>query len=44
MCWYMRGSISYSEAMMLSHSEREIIARIVKENLEIAKESKMPFW
>jgi len=40
----MRGSISYSEAMMLSASERYIIADIIKENLETARESKMPFW
>jgi hypothetical protein len=40
----MRGSISYTEAMMLSSSDREIISKIIKENLETAKESKMPFW
>lgn len=44
MCWYMRGSISYHEALMLGATEREIIAKIIKDNLEIAKESKMPFW
>lgn len=43
-CWYMRGSISYTESMMLTVTERNIIADIIKNNLEIAKESKMPFW
>jgi len=43
-CWYMRGSISYTEAAQLSRSEREIIAELIKNNLEVAKESKMPFW
>ena len=37
LCWYMRGSVSYSEAMELSPSEREIIVKIVKDNLETAK-------
>lgn len=44
MCWFMRGSLTYSEAMALSRNERELIAEIIKNNLEIAKESKMPFW
>ena len=43
-CWYMRGGITYSEAALLSNQERNIIGEIIKENLEISKESKMPFW
>ena len=44
MCWYMRGSISYDEAMMLSLEEREIISRIIKDNLETTKGSGLPFF
>ena len=44
MCWYMRGSISYDEAMMLSLEEREIISRIIKDNLETTKDSGLPFF
>lgn len=44
LCWYMRGSVSYSEAMEMSPSEREIIVKIVKDNLETAKKSGMPFF
>jgi hypothetical protein len=44
LCWYMRGGLSYDDAMMLSQSEREIISKIVKENLETAKKSGMPFF
>jgi hypothetical protein len=43
-CWYMRGSISYTESLMLSHEEREIISKIIEKNLEITKESQMPFF
>lgn len=43
-CWNMRGGISYEDAMMLSQSEREIIASISQENLEITKESKLPYF
>lgn len=44
LCWYMRGGLSYDDAMMLSQSEREIISKIVKDNLETAKKSGMPFF
>lgn len=40
--WYMRGGISYNEAMALSSSEREIIAKIIKENIEATEKSGMP--
>jgi hypothetical protein len=32
------------EAMNLSHGEREIIGRLIKENLETTKKSGMPFF
>jgi len=37
--WYMRGGISYNEAMALSSSEREIISKIIKENIEATEKS-----
>lgn len=44
MCWFMRGGLTYVEAMNLSHGEREIIGRLIKENLETTKKSGMPFF
>jgi len=43
-CWYMRGGITYTEAMQLSPNERDIIGKIVKENLETTKKSGLPFF
>ena len=43
-CWYMRGGITYNEAMLLSLEDRQIINEIVKDNLETAKKSGMPFF
>lgn len=43
-CWYMRGGINYDQAMMLSRQEREIIAKIIKDNLETTKNTKLPFF
>jgi len=40
----MRGSISFNEAHYLSPDEREIIANLVKDNLETTKKSGMPFF
>tara|TARA_R110000803_G_scaffold80791_1_gene146640 strand:- start:12 stop:224 length:213 start_codon:yes stop_codon:yes gene_type:complete len=44
LCWYMRGSISYNEGMMLSPDERTMISNIVKDNLETTKKSGLPFF
>jgi hypothetical protein len=44
MCWYMRGSISYDDAMMLSEQEREVIQKIIKENIETTEKTKLPFF
>lgn len=42
--WYMRGGISYEDAMLLSFSDRELIGKIVKDNLETTKKTQMPFF
>lgn len=44
LAWYMRGGLTYSEAMNLSYREREMIGKIVKENLETTKKSGLPFF
>ena len=43
-CWYMRGGLSYADALMLSSEERKLINEIIKENLETTKKSGMPFF
>lgn len=42
--WYMRGGLSYDDAMMLSSTERDIIGKIIKDNLDITKKSGMAFF
>ena len=42
--WFMRGSISAEQVYMLDFYDREILAEIVKENLETTKESGLPFF
>lgn len=42
--WYMRGGISYSEAMMLSRFEREAIGQIIEDNLKTTEKSGLPFF
>lgn len=44
LCWYMRGGLTYNEAMNLSIKERELISQLVKENLETTKKSGLPFF
>lgn len=44
LCWYMRGGLTYDEAMMLTQDERDIIGKIIKDNMETTKKSGMPFF
>jgi DNA polymerase III delta subunit len=44
MSWYMRGGLSYDDAMTLSSQEREIVSSIIKKNIETTKESGLPFF
>ena len=44
MCWYMRGGLTYEEAMQLGTQERELISKLISENLETTKKSGMPFF
>ena len=43
-CWFMRGGMSWTEALNLSPDERAIAAQLVKENMETTKKSGQPFF
>jgi hypothetical protein len=42
--WYMRGGVSYEQALQLSMSERTAISGLIKENLETTKKTGLPFF
>jgi hypothetical protein len=42
--WYMRGGVSYDQALQLSISERTFISTLIKENLETTKKTGLPFF
>jgi len=44
LCWYMRGGVTYDEAMQMGQTDRNLINNIVKENLETTKKSGLPFF
>ena len=44
MCWYLRGGMTYEEIYQLGPMDRQIINKVVEENLEVAKESGLPFF
>jgi len=43
-CWYMRGGVTYQEALNMSIDERKIVANIVKDNLETTKKTGRDFF
>ena len=42
--WYMRGGVSYNQALQLSVAERTNISNLIKENLETTKKTGLPFF
>ena len=44
MTWWMRGGISFDEAMLLCNQDRELINELIKENMEATKKSGLPFF
>ena len=44
LCWYMRGGVTYTEAMDLGYEDRVIIGKIIESNLCTTKESGLPFF
>jgi hypothetical protein len=44
MSWYMRGGITYNQALSLSVNERLLISELIKEHLETTKKSGLPFF
>ena len=44
MCWHMRGGVTYTEAMNMSVTERNLIAKIVEEHMETTKKSGLPYF
>ena len=43
-CWFLRGGMSWNEALVLSPEERTIVSQLVKENMETTKKSGQPFF
>jgi hypothetical protein len=43
LAWYMRGSISYTDVLNLSSVERELIKKIIEDNVETTKKTNIPF-
>lgn len=44
MCWHMRGSISIDQMFEIGFADREIISKLIEENIETTNESKLPFF
>lgn len=40
----MRGGLQYNDIMLLTVAERELVSKLIKENIETTKKSGMPFF
>ena len=44
LAWYMRGGVSFTDIMNMSHHEIDNLNKIIDENLETTKKTKLPFF
>ena len=44
MSWHMRGGSTYEDVLNMSFSERNMIAELIKANLDTTQKSKLPFF
>ena len=44
MSWHMLGGGTYEDVLNMSFSERNMIAELIKANLETTQKSKLPFF
>lgn len=42
--WWMRGGATYEDIIMMSRSERDMIGKLIEDNMEATKKSGMPFF
>jgi len=44
LAWYMRGSLDLGDSMLLCDQDKQIINKIIENNLEVARKSGLPFF
>jgi hypothetical protein len=44
LAWFMRGGIQFTDIMNMSHAEIQNLNKIIDENMETTKKSKLPFF
>lgn len=44
LAWFMRGGITIDELYNSSNEDREIMGRVIKDNLDTAKKTGQPFF
>jgi hypothetical protein len=44
LAWYMRGGATYDQVMQMSHTERNLISDLAKENIETTKKTQLPWF
>lgn len=44
LAWYMRGGVDFNDIMNMSSDEIDNLNKIIDENLETTKKTKLPFF
>jgi hypothetical protein len=44
LAWFMRGGVTISEVYESTYEDREVMGRVIKDNLDTAKKTGQPFF
>jgi hypothetical protein len=44
MCWFMRGGMTIEQAYNTDPEDREVVSKLIENNLEITEKTKLPFF
>jgi hypothetical protein len=44
MSWHMRGGATYEQILLMSSQERDLVATLIKENIETTNKTRLPWF
>jgi len=44
MAWHMRGGATYEQVLLMSSAERDLISRLINDNIETTNKTRLPWF
>jgi len=44
MAWHMRGGATYEQILLMSYNERDLINKLISDNIETTNKTRLPWF